>query len=401
MSVKTISFFLLLLVSLGLFSCSNDPSAIGSAYLKGDQIKLDSLDSFKDTLSQISSTYQYSIPLGYSNSLLLGRKGNNVANMLMSFNIILPDTIITELKANTLTVTNAFVQLYKSYNFGDSTALFDYSVHEINKGWTSASFTIDSFNVWQPDNQYKSLDISSSKSSSDTLFQFSISNDLAKTWITNIAQGLTPDNGILIIPSSGTGKIVGFNALSSTTTVNIPFINIVVNKPGFYSDTLKFSTTADLSVVSGAIPQNQQNDYIYAQSSVVLESRLKFDLSKLPPHAIINYAELQLTIDSTKSVFGVGVPFVDQLIAKFITDTTHIDSLSTSAVSLTKSASAPMYTGNITYFVQTWLSTKNNLGIQIQPSNYIEGVDLWTIYGSKAIDPTKRPRLKITYTNKL
>ncbi len=399
MSVKTLSFFILIFVSLTLLSCSSDPSAIGSSYLKGDQIKLDSLDSFKDTLTQVSSTYQHSVPLGYANSLLLGVKGDNTANTLLSFNIVLPDSIIADLKLSNLTVTNAFVQLFKSYVYGDSTSALDYSVHEINKGWTSTSFTIDSFKVWQPGNQYNAADIGSSKSVNDSLYQFSIPNSLASTWITNIANGATPDNGILLIPSSGANKIVGFYALSPTTTVDIPYIYIVVNKPNFYIDTLKFSTTADLSVVSGPIPQNQQ-DYMFAQSSVILESRLKFNLSKLPPHAIINYAELDLTIDSTKSVFGV--PFTDQLIAKFITDTTNTDSISntsTSAVVLNRSGS--IYTGNITYYIQTWLSLKNNMGIEILPSTFTEGVDLWAIYGSNATDPAKRPRLKITYTNKL
>jgi len=388
-------------VALTLYSCSNDPSAIGSVYLKGDQIKLDSLDSYKDTMSQVASSYQYSVPLGFSNSLLLGRKGNAVASTLMSFNIVLPDSITTELKANTLTVTSTTVQLYKSYNYGDSTAPFDYSVHHIKTGWTSLTYTIDSFNVWQAGNQYDAADISSNKTASDTMFQFNITDNLGiLSWLTAIANGTTPDNGILLIPSSGTNKIVGFYALSPSTTVDIPYIHIVVNKPGFYTDTLIFSTTADLSVVSGTIPQNPQNDYIYAQSSVVFESRLKFDiLSKLPPHAIINYAELQLTVDTTVSLFGSS--FTDQLTAKFITDTTHIDSLSVSAVNMVRSASAPMYTGNITYFVQTWLSTKVNNGIQIQPSVYSEGTDLWALFGSKATDPLKRPRLKITYTNKL
>ena len=400
MSVKTISFFVLLFVSLTFFSCSNDPSAIGSAYLKGDLITLDSLDSYKDTLPQVSSTYHYSFALGYSSNLLLGQKGNNVASMLMSFNIVLPDSITTELKLNTLNVTNAYVRLYKSYNYGDSNSVLDYSVHEINKTWTSSGYNIDSFNVWQPGNQYNSADVGSNKTASDTMYQFSITNDLALKWLNNIANGLTPDNGILLTPTS-TGKIVGFYALTPTTNVDIPYIYMVVNKPGVYTDTLAFSTTADLSVVSGAAPQNLQDDYIYAQSSVVLESRLKFDISKLPAHAIVNYAELELTIDTTKSVFGN--PITDELTARFITDTTHIDSLSTSAVTLTRSGTSPVYTGNITYYVQTWLSTnnaKNNLGIQIEPTNYSEGADLWAIYGSKAFDHTKRPRLKITYTNK-
>ena len=405
MSVKTISFFVLLFVSLTLLSCSNDPSAIGSTFLKGDKIKLDSLDSYpvkSDTLTQVSSTYQYSTPLGFANSLLLGRKGNNVASMLMSFNIVLTDSIASGIKDGSILVSRAFVQLFKSYNYGDSTAAFGYSVHKINTPWTSTTFTVDSFNVWHAGNQYDQGDIGSSDSVINTMYQFNVDPLVVNDWLGKNARGETPDNGILVTPSAGTtNRIVGFYALSPSTTVDVPFINIIVNKTGSYTytDTLKFSTTADLSVVTGTIPQIQQDDYIYAQSSVVLESKLKFDISKLPKNAIINYAELQLTIDTTKSVFGSS--FTDQLTAKYITDSTHIDSLSTSAIGMNRVASTSMYTGNITYYVQTWLSTKINNGIQILPSEFTEGAELWAIYGSKAQDPAKRPRLKITYTNKL
>jgi hypothetical protein len=409
LSVKNLTFFVLLFISLTLVSCSNDPSAIGSSFLaqKGDLILLDSLDSFKDTLPQVSSTFKHIIPLGFSTTLLLGQKGDNIATTLLSFNIVFPDSIKTELINKTLQVTDANVLLYKSSTFGDTASTFDYSAHEITTGWTSSGFTIDSL----PQLQYKPEDviINNSKGHDTLVYEFHMSTNLALQWLNKIANGSTPDNGIILIPSAGSQKIVGFFALSAITNIDLPSINIVVNKPGFYIDTLRFSTTADLSVVSGPIPQNQQNDYIYAQSSVYLESRLYFDISKLPPHAIINYAELQLTIDTTKSLLGSGLASTDLLTARFITDTTNatlIDSLSTSAVTLYKSTSAPMYTGNISLYVQTWLSTKNNKGILIQPFDYTTGTDLWAIYGSKAVDPSNnkpsiyRPRLKITYTNK-
>ena len=391
-------------MSLTLLSCSKDPSAIGVAYLKGDLINLDSLNSYPvkpDTLTQVSYSYHYSPALGYSTSLLLGQKGNNVATTLMSFNIVLPDTITAELNAGTIQVSDAIVRLYKSYTFGDTTLPFDFSAYPITSGWTSTGFTIDSLSSLQYD---KTTNVFNGPKGHDTLlYTYHMQPSLALTWISNIAAGKLPDNGIVLVPTTSTNRIIGFYALSSSTTVDIPFIDVVLNKvvsgQTVYTDTLSFSTTADLSVVSGTIPQNTQDDYIYAQSSVALESRLVFDVSKLPKNAIINYAELQLTVDTTKSAFGSS--FTDQLTAKYITDTTHIDSLSTSAVNLTRSVSTPVYIGNITYFVQTWLSTKINMGIQIQPYNYTEGVELWTIYGSKAIDPAKRPRLKITYTKKL
>jgi hypothetical protein len=392
LSIKILSAIVLTFIILNLVSCSEDPSSIGSPFVKRDLINLDSLDSFKDTFPQFSYTYKHIIPLGYSSNLLLGKKDNNVATMLLNFNIIVPDSVKTDLLNNALTVSSATVQLYKSYNYGDSTALLDYTAHSINTPWTSTSFTIDSL----PNLLYDAADVSSNRTApGDTLYQFNLSTDLALKWLNIYANSQTPDNGIVVIPQS-TGRIVGFYALTSSTSVDIPFLVVVLNKTGGYqNDTLKFSTVADLSVITGNPPQNQTEN-IFVQSSVELESRIQFNLSKVPQHAIINYAELQLTIDTTQSVFGST--YSDQLTANFITDSTHIDSLSNNSVTLNRVGS--LYTGNITSYVQNWLSTKINEGIQIRSGAYDTGLELWALKGSNASDPSKRPRLKIIYTNK-
>ena len=391
LSIKILSAIVLTFIILNFISCSEDPSSIGSAFLTRDLINLDSLDSFKDTFPQFSYTYKHIIPLGFSSTLLLGTKGDNIATMLLSFNFIIPDSIKADLINNALTVSSAKVQLYKNYNYGDSTANIDYTVHSINTPWTSTGFTIDSL----PGLQYDAADVSSNKSFTDTLYQFNLSTDLALKWLNIYANSQTPDNGLVVIPQNS-NKIVGFYALTPATSVNIPNLVVVLNKPSVYSDdTLMFSTTADLSVISGNLPQNQTEN-IFVQSSTELESRVQFDLSKVPQHAIINYAELELTIDTTKSVFGSS--YSDQLTAYYIIDSTHIDSLSTNQITLTRTGS--LYTGNITFYVQNWLSTKINEGIQIRAGAYDTGLELWALKGTNAVDPSKRPRLKIIYTNK-
>ena len=312
--------------------------------------------------------------------------------MLLRFNFIIPDSIKADLLTNSLQVTSATVQLYRSYIYGDSTSTLNYTVGSIKAStpWAT-SFSFDSLSGIQSDPVTLI-----STSESDTLYQFSFDPQLAAAWLNNFAAGGTPDNGIEVIPQNDT-KIVGFYALSSVTTVQIPNLRVVLSKPNVYSnDTLNFTTTADVSVVSGNIPVQNQPENIYVQSSVELESRIQFDLSKVPQHAIINYAELQLTIDTTQSIFGS--PFTDQLTAGFITDSTHIDSLSTNFVTLNRVGS--LYKGNITSYVQNWLSTKINEGIQIRSASYYDGLELWTLKSSNAADRSVRPRLKIIYTNK-
>lgn len=396
MSIKILSATFLALLTLTLVSCSEDPSSIGSAFLTKDYINLDSLDSYKDTLPQYSYTYKHVIPLAYSNSLLLGQKGNNVATTLLAFNFIIPDSIRTDLKSNSLQVTSASVQLTKFYTYGDSVAgTIDFTAHTINAStpWAT-TFTIDS--LQNNKIQWDAQDVILSKSLTDTLYNINLQTKVALDWLTNYANSSTPDNGLILVPQNSS-KIVGFYALTAYADVSIPYLTVVLSKPGVYTaDTLKFTTTADVSVVSGNIPQNQ-NENIYVQSSVTLESNLRFDLSKVPPHAIINYAELQLTIDTTQSLFGS--PFTtDQLLAYYITDSTRIDSSLTNEIPLSRSGS--LYKGNVTSYVQNWLSSKINEGIQIKANTYGTGVELWALKGSNASDPAKRPRLKIIYTNK-
>src|ERR1039458_2633353 len=100
LSIKILLAIVLTFIMLNLVSCSEDPSSIGSAFVNKDLINLDSLDSFKDTFPQFSYTYKHIIPLGYSSNLLLGIKGNNVATMLLNFNIVVPDSIKTDLLNN-------------------------------------------------------------------------------------------------------------------------------------------------------------------------------------------------------------------------------------------------------------------------------------------------------------
>ena len=97
------------------------------------------------------------------------------------------------------------------------------------------------------------------------------------------------------------------------------------------------------------------------------------------------------------NLFSVHL-YTDQLTANYITDSTHIDSLVQTQVTLNRIGS--LYTGNITSYVQNWLSTKINEGIQIRSGTYDTGLELWALKGSNAADRSVRPRLKIIYTYK-
>ncbi|HXF99139.1 MAG TPA: hypothetical protein VNL69_00075, partial [Bacteroidota bacterium] len=64
-----------------------------------------------------------------------------------------------------------------------------------------------------------------------------------------------------------------------------------------------------------------------------------------------------------------------------------------------KGSSTTTYAFNVRRQVQVWVNGFNEgLLLRQNLSNEINTLDLFVFYGSRASDPTKRPRINITYT---
>lgn len=396
----------LLLMSVVVFSsiyfsaCTDDPSELGSALVSQDLVGLDSLDSYKDTLPQTSSNYKFETSLGASQMLLLGKNtANGVTNeayTVLSFYFGLQDTIKTYLLSNSLKVVSATIELDASYKIGNPVPGFSFTGHKVNKGWTAAGFIIDSLDRIEPDYGNNSITGGPRFSNNDSTMVFDVDTALVQYWLLAEADpGLPYDNGILLKPVSS-GGILGFNSISSGYADKVPVLTVKVNKAGWDSvRTLTFTPAVDISVVKGDVPVSTEN--IFLQTSVLLNSILKFDLSKLPEHAVINYAQLELTADTNLTVKGDN--YTDALYASLFSNASHPDTTVTGNIALNRSG--VVYKGNITSFVQKWISTKENNGILLRTVDLNNrGVDMFAIKSSTAADPAVRPRLKIIYTNK-
>lgn len=391
MSRKILILFISLL-SIYLSACrSDEPSATGADLLNSDLINLDSLDSYKDTLQQISSSHLASGTLSNSNMLLLGKNNLNEASTLLSFYFGMPDTLLSYISAGSLKVEKSFIKLYVNYKLGTPTPGFSFTAHKITDNWYTG-FTIDSLASlgFEPGNVASNITLTEN----DSTVAFDVDTALVNSWLVAEASSAIPaDNGILLTPQSVNG-ILGFHSITGLSD-NVPTLYVVVSKEGWSSfDTLLFSPAIDLSVVKGSLPSGNSED-IFIQSGVFINSYLRFDFSKLPEHAIINYAELELTSDTTARVFGYT--FTDALIASLLADSTKKDS---GISNITLSRSGNLYKGNIAAFVQYWISTNTNNGMLLKAGAPLEGADLFAVKGSNAADPVKRPRLKIIYTNK-
>ncbi len=384
-------FFLSATAVLFLSSCNNNPTAVGLNLLQKDYINLKQLDSYNDSLKQASSYYSYSVPLGSANSMMIGKNGNAQAAALVNFYGSVADTMGQDIASGAASVIYSEIVLVKTNVYGDSNAALDFSAHNVLNTWDPT--TIDGGNVSSL--SFDQSDISSNKSISDSSVSFQISNSVTSQWLEHIADTTTAsNNGIYIIPSSSSQKIVSFQSLSSGTTGETQLV-VVVQKPNVYSDTLYFYPLQYTTIVTGSLPTIPAGE-IAVQGGMVVNSKLWFDVSALPKNSVINNATLTLTEDTSASIKS-QTP-INALTLFNFTDSTSAAYDSTNSIVL--SLSGNTYSGNIASFVQSWVDKGTNQGILIQLYDQIDALDMYALKGSNAADRSLRPRLIITYTTR-
>ncbi|NWF90481.1 MAG: hypothetical protein HXY50_13595 [Ignavibacteriaceae bacterium] len=389
--MKKLPILFLLLSSLLNISCSESPTSIGANLLYQDLINVLELDSSTDSLYQSSSVHKRVIALSNANRLLLGKKDNVEAGILIKFLVFFDDSIKQQIINNELTVLSSFVECTKDYTFGSSTAALDYSVHKIQSDW-STGFTADSLSFLS----FDAADLSSNRQFSDSVNSFDFDTQTALSWLKAAADTSLPDpDGIYIKPSSSSDKIVGFYALSTSEDIPVPLLNIVVEKPGVYIDTLSYFPSIDLSVLSGELP-DVGIENLGVQAGLNSEARIFFDLSSLPQNIIVNYAQLTLTLDTLKTITGTS--FTNSLRVNYLKDSSTW--LIDSAYILYLDRDSNKFKGSVTSYIQRALIEHSNHGLLIAPSDKLNGVELFAIKNSNNAVFTERPKLQIIYTYK-
>ena len=371
-----------------LNSCSDSPSPIGANILKIDNLKINELDSYTDTLAQKSSYLKRTLKLGASYTLLVGKDENLEASTLINFLIALPDSIKNSINNDSITVTGANIQLFRDYPNKENNSFYDFTVHKVESGWTT-NFTSDSL----PMLSYDPSNLSSNKSLTDSLEKFDIGTDFAFSLLKYATDSTGTDYGLYIKPTENSKKVVGYYSLYNVS--NVPFLTIAIQKLGAYPDTLFFYGSSNVSVVTGNIPPSSLQSRIVAEGGLVVNSKLWFDLSKIPNNALINDAKLTLKMDMGETYIG---DTTNSILAAFLTDSSSIVLDSAASIATFSEANNSMTT-TITSYVQRWVNTGANEGILLFPRNQIGSVDLFTFYGSDAVDSLK-PRLHIIYTLK-
>jgi hypothetical protein len=381
---------IILLIVLNFLSCSDDPTSIGIDLLDGDFLIVSTFDTQDDSVSQSSSFFKEVVALGFSSKVLIGKRDEVESTALMDFAFFIVDSLQQDFLDGNITVNQAFIELTPQYTYTDTNAAYDFTVHEITSNW-SLGFTSDSL----ANLTYDQADLSSNKNFTDSLYTFDLDNDFVLQWIKNsIDSSLGENNGIYYIPTMSTGKVVGFQALTATST-SAAKLKVVIEKPGSFVDTIRAFIFADVSAVVADLPVLPAVD-IGIQASVTIQSKLFFDLSEVPPDIVINKAELILTEDTLSSITGSS--FNSNLVAFRITDSSDVTIDEDRGILLNKSNN--IYTGNITSFITSWINNEDNQGMVIRSATLTEGLELFALRGSDYPELSERPRLRIVFTSK-
>ena len=385
-----LSFISAIIIFL-LISCNDTPTDLGTSFLDQDGVGIFRFDSSVDSMPQSSYSFKNILSLGSSSQLLLGKAENVTSHALLNFVFAIPDSIKEEITAQTLTVLDSWVELTKSYSFGDSNATFDYKVFKINNSWTSLTFTADSFSTLSYDN----TDLSSDRrTDNDTVYFFHLATSLTSSWLQNYVDTSVASNyGILLSPSDDTKKVLGFTAYN-LSGINDPRLRIVVKKPEWaQNDTLIGYIASDISVVLGNKPAVGIENLVI-QSSLTSEAKLFFDLSVLPENVVINSALLTLTVDTLQK--KTGSSYTNSLGVVLLTDSSSNEVNTNYFYTLYPNGAT--YSGNITNILRAWNNNVSNQGILIKASSELNGVEIFAIKGSNAANVSDRPKLEIVYS---
>jgi hypothetical protein len=376
-------YVIILLALLSLLSCSDEPTSIGIELLDGDYLIISTFDTKDEGVTQSSSFFKEVVPLGFSNYVLIGKRDELEATTLMNFLFFIEDSLRQDFLDGNILVNQAFMELTPTYTYTDEEADYDFTVHEITSEW-SIEFTSDSL----PNLIFNVEDLSSNKNFTDSIYTFDLNNDFVLQWIRNsIDSSLGKNNGLYFIPTMSTGKVVGFQAFTPTSSTAAK-LRVVI-------DTIRGFIFADVSKIISDLPNLHAAD-IGVQASTTIQSRLFFDLSEIPPDISINKAELILTEDTLSSITGSS--FNSNLAAYKITDSSDLTIDESRGILLGRNGN--IYTGNITSFIISWINNKDNQGMVIRTASLTERLELFAIKGSEYPELSERPRLRIVYTSK-
>lgn len=236
---------------------------------------------------------------------------------------------------------------------------------------------------------------------------FDIDRDLIVEWLNmEVDSVLKYQNwGIALLPNPSSTVVRQISAqLVGDTGRTHPFIEVIYYNSANELDTFTMQSAIDLSVATDAAPD--PGDFV-VQGATEWTSQLYFDVSFFEYNTAIHKAELELTVDKSRSYNGNDG--MDSLITLYyLNDTTYfsdndnLDTLRTYYGARTN-GSDKFFVSSISSGVEYWIRNKKPGFLHITTEggeNEYRQMDRIYFYGPNNPDPNKRPKLRIIYSTR-
>ena len=398
LKIKSFFLILILLVSSFWISCADEPNSVGSALLpEKDRLNAKEYSTLTENVEQSFVSFQEdSLYWGSSDRLLLGNYKNIKSEILISFQMVLPDSITTALEEeNTTNLISSWIELFPTYWIGDSSN-FSFSAQEIKTHWNSVIIDEDTIqNV--KSNLGSDLVQNYEYSPGDTSIKFSIGNEIVDQWVTNSLDASAQANyGIILSPTSF-GGMAGFQGLTSYPSIQYPTLYLVFEKANDFIDTVFIAPRIDIHIITGE-RLNEPINSILLQGSISIRGRLLFNLETLPENILVNSAKLDLFVNNNDQYTFDGTVTSDTVAASFYHNF-ESDSIRYDYGKYPLLRDGDKYTGEVRQFVQRWSEGEPNEGLELKLSDENRSPAAISFFGSDHPEVSLRPRLTIYYTN--
>ncbi len=382
--------FLLIITALSLIteSCADNPSSLGKKFINpSETLGVKVFDSYTDTMQITSSNLRFYINTSTSINLAVGKFANYRSLGLIKFDSV-------NMFYDTATVSSAVLKLkYKNYYFpnsySDSLGNIGFDIFTVQQNFNYSTVTYDSVNS----NSFGNISQGSYTGSPahDTMeVDIPLNNTLVSNWLKyrHDTSYSVKNYGVVLMPNAGSRVIKSFYSSQSSSykpVLQITFSSnhdtILCNQPEtvFLATTSIYNTPGIFKLLGGI-------GYVDV---------MKFDISKFSSKAIINDAQVILTLDPGSSVIST---FTNQTVsAYYVTDTLH----NTEGVRLDGGISNNQFSIRLISPFQRWVQGQANYGLMFKAYNNSQYLDLFSIFDVNSTDPLKRPRVIIKYTQRV
>ncbi|MGQ9819048.1 MAG: hypothetical protein ACUVQ1_03890 [Candidatus Kapaibacteriales bacterium] len=289
------------------------------------------------------------------------------------------------------------------YIFGDSVSPnFAFKVYLIKEFWSNQVTWDSLFNDWVPNNKVDLTPIGSFNGGltlKDTMDTVSIplQNSFIIEWIQKNKDSI-PIWGILLAPEPSCNVIYQFKSqYVSELAVSKPRLTVKYRYKDESTRIWYVHSAIDASVVE--VPKLVNKNSILIQSGYSYWSSLTFDVSKIPLFSAIHYAELELTIDPSKTTYGNQG--IDTVFEGAYYENRKLDTVPLVTFYGYRKGDKVIFP-KVSTPIELWTKGEQTGKLYLHSYHWSDfrSLNRTGFYGLDANDPRLRPKLKVIYSQR-